>query len=134
MKAELGGPTDGHSMMPTEEAQMPDEGLVRPQAWKVAIGFCALWNVIYATVSAVTNSPVFILRSVVPSYFFLPVYAWLVWGLWKQKYAAWIVGLIACAPFALGGISKAVAVLIHGNRTTILPMDSHLQVIGVCAI
>jgi hypothetical protein len=113
---------------------MADAGLGRPPWWKVAIALCAIWNVVYATASAVTGEPVFILRSVIPSYFFIPVYAWLIWGLWVQKYSAWWVGLLACAPFALGGFSKAIAVLIHGNRATILPMETLLQVMGVCAI
>jgi hypothetical protein len=45
-----------------------------------------------------------------------------------------MVGLLACAPLVLRGISKVIAVLIHGNRMIILPMESPLQVIGVCAI
>ena len=112
---------------------MPEERRLRPPGWRIVLVLCALWNVIYATVSAVTQSPVFVIY-LVPSYFFLPVYAWLVWGLWEEKYAAWMVGLLACAPFVLRGISTVIAVLIHGHGTIILPMESRLQILGVCAI
>lgn len=113
---------------------MAESGLVRAYGWKVAVGLCALWNVLYVVFSVATATPVFIMSYFVPSYFFLPVYAWLVWGLWKEKYSAWIVGLMACAPFALRGIAKLIAILIHGNHETVLPMQTPLQMIGVGAI
>ncbi|HLY07817.1 MAG TPA: hypothetical protein VKW04_00805 [Planctomycetota bacterium] len=118
--------------LPAEDIRMTEPGLIRSRWWKGAIGLCALWNLIYVAISAITSTPVFISR--ISSYFFLPIYAWLVWGLWKEKYSAWVIGLIACSPFALRGISKVIAVVLLDHRELILPMETHLQVIGVAAI
>jgi hypothetical protein len=109
-------------------------GLDRWRWWKSIILLCAVWNVVYATTSLVTHVPVVIMSYFVPSYFFLPVFIWLVYGLWKEQYVAWIIGLIACLPLSLHGIAKVIAVLLHGNAHTIIPAETPLQIIGIGAI
>ena len=93
-----------------------------PWWYKLILG-CAILNLVYVTISAITGVPVLgIGRTLsaytmgpIPSMVIIPLYLFIAWELLQWKYIGALLGGAFSLPFAIGALITIFVSLIQGN-------------------